>query len=156
MIKRGPGKWTLGRTNSYTGETIVEEGVLGVARASLDDQAAVSIAAGALMSLEFFGGDAIGSLVLDGVSLPAGAYGPRTHPRYFTGWGTLVVGGPATTGTFAFTYGLSGGSESWPADRRGEIVNSMEGAVALYNRHGHFPKHVTANWSPGTPTANAN
>ena len=58
VIKRGPGKWTLGRTNSYTGDTIVEEGVLGVARASLDDQAAVSIAGGALMSLEFFGGDA--------------------------------------------------------------------------------------------------
>jgi autotransporter-associated beta strand protein len=156
VIKRGPGKWTLGRTNAYTGDTVIEEGVLGVARASLDDGATVSIAAGALMSLEFFGGDAIGSLVLDGVTMPAGTYGPRTHPRYFAGWGTLVVGGPSTEGPFAFTYGLSGGSEGWPADRRSEIVSSMEGAVAHYNRHGFFPKHVTANYSPGTPTADAN
>jgi len=119
------GKWTLGRTNSYTGDTIVEEGVLGVARASLDDQATVSIAAGAVMSLEFFGRDAIGA---------------------------LVVGGPATTGPFAFNYGLSAGWENWKAWRRDEIVNSMNGAVALYNRHGHFPKADLndSSFVPGT------
>lgn len=156
VIKRGAGKWTLGRTNSYTGDTVVEEGVLGVARASLDDQATVSIAAGAVMSLEFHGGDAIGSLVHDGVAMPAGEYGPRTHQRYFIGWGTLVVGRPATTGPFAFNHGLAGGWENWPAAARDEIVNSMNGAVALYNRHGYFPKWVTANYNPGTPTADAN
>ncbi len=56
----------------------------------------------------------------------------------------------------ALTYSLAGGSESWPANVRNEIIYAMNGAVAQYNRWGHFPKHVTANYSPGVPTAQAN
>lgn len=36
-----------------------------------------------------------------------------------------------------------------------EIINSMDGAVMLYNSLGVFDKHITANNSPGTPTADA-
>lgn len=54
------------------------------------------------------------------------------------------------------TYGLSGGSENWPEDRRKRIVDAMNEAVAFLNKHGNFKKHVTANNSPGTPTADAN
>lgn len=32
----------------------------------------------------------------------------------------------------------------------------MNGAVAQYNRHGTFRKHITVNCNPGTPTAEAN
>jgi hypothetical protein len=32
----------------------------------------------------------------------------------------------------------------------------MDGAVALYNRHGTFRKHVYANYNPSVPTAQAN
>jgi hypothetical protein len=56
----------------------------------------------------------------------------------------------------ALTYGLAGGSENWPADIRAQIVYSMDGAVAEYNRYGTFRKHVTANYNPGVPTAQAN
>lgn len=54
------------------------------------------------------------------------------------------------------TYGLSGGSGKWPDDRKNRIVASMDAAVAFFNEHGRFEKHVTANNSPGTPTADAN
>lgn len=54
------------------------------------------------------------------------------------------------------TYQLSDGSENWEPARRKQITEVMDAAVALYNRHGVFKKHVTANHSPGTPTADAN
>ncbi len=54
------------------------------------------------------------------------------------------------------TYGLSDGSDDWDAARKRRIVDAMDAAVRLYNQHGKFKKHVTANNSPGTPTADAN
>ncbi|MCU0794543.1 MAG: SHD1 domain-containing protein [Akkermansiaceae bacterium] len=54
------------------------------------------------------------------------------------------------------TYGLSNGHENWPEDRKKIIVQAMEEAIVFLNRHAKFKKHVTANNSPGTPTADAN
>lgn len=54
------------------------------------------------------------------------------------------------------TYKLSDGSEKWPAERRKRIVEVMEEAVIFFNTHARFEKSVTANNSPGTPTADAN
>ena len=54
------------------------------------------------------------------------------------------------------TYKLSGGSENWPEDRRKRIVEAMDAGVFHLNKHGDFKKQVTANNSPGTPTADAN
>lgn len=54
------------------------------------------------------------------------------------------------------TYKLSGGSDKWPEDRRKRIVDAMNAAVSFLNEHGDFKKQVTANNSPGTPTADAN
>lgn len=54
------------------------------------------------------------------------------------------------------TYQLSGGSEKWPEDRKKRIVDAMDAAVSFLNEHGDFKKNVTANNSPGTPTADAN
>jgi hypothetical protein len=56
----------------------------------------------------------------------------------------------------ALTYSLAGGSDSWPADARARIVYAMDGAVAQYNRYGIFNKHITVNYNPGVPTAQAN
>ena len=53
-------------------------------------------------------------------------------------------------------YRLSKGAEKWPEDRRRMIVEAMDAAVAFLNEHGKFKKTVTANNSPGTPTADAN
>lgn len=53
-------------------------------------------------------------------------------------------------------YKLSDGSEKWPEDRKKRIVDAMDTAVTLYNKVGVFKKELTANNSPGTPTADAN
>ena len=54
------------------------------------------------------------------------------------------------------TYKLSDGWEKWPEDRRKRIVDAMDEAVIFFNTHARFDKAVTANNSPGTPTADAN
>ncbi|MES2474638.1 MAG: hypothetical protein V4640_02575 [Verrucomicrobiota bacterium] len=54
------------------------------------------------------------------------------------------------------TYKLSGGSENWPDERKNAIVSAMDAAVDFYNKHAPFKKELTANNSPGTPTADAN
>lgn len=54
------------------------------------------------------------------------------------------------------SYKLSGGSDKWPEDRKKRIIDAMDTAVAFLNEHGNFRKQVTANNSPGTPTADAN
>jgi hypothetical protein len=54
------------------------------------------------------------------------------------------------------TYKLSDGSEKWPEERRKRIVDAMDEAVIFLNTHARFEKSVTANNSPGTPTADAN
>ncbi|MFD0893936.1 hypothetical protein KBB96_10975 [Luteolibacter ambystomatis] len=54
------------------------------------------------------------------------------------------------------TYKLSGGSEKWEPERKKRIVEAMDKAVAFYNEHSDFKKALTANNSPGTPTADGN
>jgi len=58
---------------------------------------------------------------------------------------------PPTVG--ALKYILAAGSETWPADIRAQIMYSMDGAVAEYNRYGTFNKTLTANYNAGVPTA---
>ncbi len=57
----------------------------------------------------------------------------------------------------ALKYVLSKNPENWPEDRRNRIIDAMDYAVAQYNKTGHiWNRTVTANNSPGTPTADAN
>ncbi|MGC4013554.1 MAG: hypothetical protein QM755_03395 [Luteolibacter sp.] len=54
------------------------------------------------------------------------------------------------------TYKLSDGSDKWDPERKKRIVEAMDKAVAYYNDHSNFKKTLTANNSPGTPTADGN
>lgn len=56
----------------------------------------------------------------------------------------------------SITYKLSGGSEKWPEDRKKKITDAMDAGVEFYNKNSHFKKELTANNSPGTPTADSN
>ncbi|MGN6725150.1 MAG: hypothetical protein ACTHLZ_04480 [Tepidisphaeraceae bacterium] len=78
-----------------------------------------------------------------------------------------AMAGPATRTTmaglttrpaprFRITYKLSDGSEKWDPAIRKQITDAMDAAVAFYNANGEFDKHLTANYSPGTPTADSN
>lgn len=57
---------------------------------------------------------------------------------------------------YAITCKLAKGSDNWDAANRKRLVDAMEAAVSLYNELGEFDKVVTANYSPGTPTAHGN
>lgn len=153
VTKRGTGKWTLRRTNTYTGATTVEQGVLTLIRACLDDSSTVTVLRGAVLDLQFAGGDRVGQLILGGASMPAGTYNRTTHPASFTGIGSLVVGGAAFTSTPPYNYGLANGGAGWADNIRNDIVNAMNYAVGMYNSYGIFQAYITANYNSGVPTA---
>lgn len=68
----------------------------------------------------------------------------------------FAVSAGAALGDGPLTYNLHNDGAGWPEDARSRIDNAMAEAVALYNEHGYFEKHVTANYNPGVPTAHAN
>ncbi|MEO7099579.1 MAG: hypothetical protein ABI162_09485 [Luteolibacter sp.] len=56
----------------------------------------------------------------------------------------------------SIAYKLSGGSDKWPEDRKKNIIAAMDAGVEFYNKNANFKKDLTANNSPGTPTADSN
>lgn len=94
LVKDGAGKMVLAGTNSYNGNTTVNQGTLSLTSPTLDDNASVIIAFEAVMDLDFTGNDTVGTLQIDGSGpLPAGLYN-SSHPEYgsyFTGTGSLLV-----------------------------------------------------------------
>ncbi|QEG35777.1 beta strand repeat-containing protein [Bythopirellula goksoeyrii] len=97
--KTGPGKWVLSGSNTYSGDTAVEAGILSITNAFLDDDSAVRLAGGVL-DLNFAGTDVIGDLFFNGVEQSNGIWGSLTSTAtnksaFFTGNGLLNVGGGA-------------------------------------------------------------
>ncbi|MCB1131962.1 MAG: autotransporter-associated beta strand repeat-containing protein, partial [Verrucomicrobiae bacterium] len=148
LIKRGPGMWTIGENTSHTGDTVIEQGVLRMRHPNFSDTAAVRISRGAMLDLWHYHGDAVGALVLDGVTMPAGTYNQSTHPQYFLGRGSLVVGGPAMTGTRPLTYWLGNTSRS-------DIISSMEVCLDYFNKYGRFSGNIQVRYDSNVPTAQA-
>jgi len=91
LQKLGDGTLTLLRTNTYTGDTTVDAGVLEVAHASLHDASSVSVGSGAMMDLNFTDTDRIAALNLDGVSQTVGFYNSGNAVAFLAGAGSLLV-----------------------------------------------------------------
>lgn len=107
LIKSGEGMLRLSATNDYTGSTIVDSGTLRLDCASLNDAAAVQIAAGATMQSDHGVGDTVGELWLDGKKKWKGTWGPiGSSARYQT---TALTG----TGFLNVTDGPDPGFEGW-------------------------------------------
>lgn len=153
VIKRGTGKWTLSRTSTYSGSTVVEEGLLVLRRGSLNDTSTVSIANGAVLSLRHYEGDVIGQLILGGVTMPPGTYSRSTHPQFISGSGSLVIGGTNTTATPALTWFYGSGGDT---AIRTQLTNSMNFCVDTYNAHAYIHGNIRADYNSGVPTAQAN
>ncbi len=153
VIKRGTGKWTLSRTSTYTGDTVVEEGLLVLRRGSLNDTSTVSIASGAILSLRHYDGDVIGRLILGGVTMPNGTYSRTTHPQFISGSGTLVIGGTNTTSNPSLGWFYGGGGD---AAIQQQLTDSMNFCVNTYNAHAYLHGNIRAEYNSGVPTAQAN
>jgi autotransporter-associated beta strand protein len=96
LIKAGAGKWTLTGNNTYTGTTTVQAGELVLNTATLPDSAAVNLSTGSTLNLNFTGTDIVGSLVINGVTQPAGTWGSLAssapnRSALITGPGTLTI-----------------------------------------------------------------
>lgn len=74
--KEGAGTLELSSTsNTYSGDTYVDAGILQLDQIFLDDLADLYISFGSKMNLAFSGTDTIGALYLNGVPQPIGTYG---------------------------------------------------------------------------------
>lgn len=96
FTKSGTGTVTLSGTHTYTGPTAVNAGTLSVSSAYFANTSAISIAGGAVLNLNHALTDEVGSLTINGASMPAGIYDSTTSPGYITGTGKLSVTGTAS------------------------------------------------------------
>jgi autotransporter-associated beta strand protein len=107
----------LSATNTYTGPTTVNAGTMVIKVDSLAAGSTVSVAAGAVLQLDFTATNVVAGFRTNGVSLPAGVYNAANAAPFIAGTGSLQVvaagpGGPAT-----LTNSVSGSTLTltWPA-----------------------------------------
>ena len=113
LCKIGSGTLTLSGANTYTGDTVVQNGTLSlsptVAGGYLSDTADVKLYTGGILDLNTGSTDTIRSLYIDGVGQVTGewgsaASGAANQSALFTGTGKLNVGTLGST----LTYNISG------------------------------------------------
>jgi len=130
LTKSNAGTLTLTNTNSYTGNTTVTGGTLKlgnvVANTSLADASTVTIAAGAVLELDFPTGpvatDTVKKLYLGtpAVQVPAGVYDASTptYGSYFAGTGSLTVTDSPVVGGYA-SWAAAKGLDGTPGKANG-------------------------------------
>jgi autotransporter-associated beta strand protein len=85
LTKAGPGTLALSSQSTYQGDTLIEEGTLTLRGAALPTEAAVRIAAGAHLDLDFFGApNVIDKLFIDGIPQSPGLWGGMGSGAPFT------------------------------------------------------------------------
>jgi hypothetical protein len=102
-----------------------------------------------------------GIMESSGGALPTGGGGSDSGGAASGGaqaGGSSAAGG-SSSGECAFegriTYDLNG-PENWPGDVPGLLQGAMDEATFYYNCYADFEKHLTVNYNPDVPTAEAN
>ncbi len=150
LVQNGSGYLLLAGTNTYTGNTTVNGGVLEIAQPALAKASTVTVASGAYLQLDFTVTNQVAGLVLNGVSQPLGVYNSTTSPSYIIGSGNLQVAVPVATNPTNITVTVSGGNLilTWPADHTGWRLQTQTNSLAT---------GLSANWVdvPNTDSVNA-
>ena len=141
LNKVGTARLTLQGANTYTGATLVSSGILSLTSAFLADTAALTVASGATLNLNYSGSDIVGSLALGGSGpLPNGTYNSSTptYGVFFSGTGSIQVGTSVSYDSFVASFGLQNpwqgvdpalnGNPSGDPDNDGQ-PNSLEYAL---------------------------
>jgi autotransporter-associated beta strand protein len=132
LTKTTQGTLTLSGNNTYTGDTIVEEGVLDVTGTSIANTGKLVINGG---QVQLTNTETVNTLFIDGVQQEAGYYTSADAPSKFTGTGKLeVVTGPifSTWITGSFLNGAVAESNQGANDDPDNdgISNLLEYAIA--------------------------
>lgn len=141
IVKIGTSGATLSVSNSYTGNTTVNAGTLNLGVASLASGSTVTVANGAVLSLNFVETNTVAALVLNGVSQPAGEYSAASSSPFLAGTGLLKVA-PSAPPTMSLTN--TGGS----------LVITFAGGT-LQVQTNSLSTGISTNWVnyPGTSPA---
>ena len=91
LTKQNSGTLTLSGTNTYSGNTTVNGGTLEIVRPTIPTNSTVTVAAGAVLQLDFVVTNSVTNLVLNGVSQVPGIYNGTKGSPYITGTGSLLV-----------------------------------------------------------------
>ena len=121
LVKTGPASLTLAATNTYSGNTTVNAGMLILKNPSIASNSTVAVSNGAVLQLAFTATHQLKALTLNGIGQPAGIYNSNTSPSFLVGSGSLqVVRQISTTPTNLF-YSVSSGllTLSWPSNYLG-------------------------------------
>jgi len=152
ITKAGTGTWSLTNTNTYTGDTTVNSGILslgnGTSPTGLANTANVLVASGAKLNLNFSGTDTINQLWLGGTRMAAGIYSSN-NSSFITGTGTLTVNNQSAYGSYPTWSGplghnLTGGPTA--DDDKDGLANLLEYAL------GGDPKAPSRNITPTATT----
>ena len=100
LIKKGAGTLSLTASNTYEGDTIVEEGTLALGLDDLHDESAVRLSADTTLALDHGAIDVVAELWVNGVQQPAGIYN-SDNSGFISGTGALdVTNGPPGTSAY--------------------------------------------------------
>ena len=130
VIQNGTGTLGLDGTNTYTGDTIVNSGIVEVSGTSIADTGKLAINGGGVVSV--FSNEDVQSLYINGVAQPTGTYGASgsgaTHidDTHFTGSGYVNVTGSGYT-SWIGGFGLALGDQD-PGDDpdKDGVSNALE------------------------------
>jgi autotransporter-associated beta strand protein len=134
IIKAGTATTTFSGNNSYAGNTTVSEGTLIVSQPTLATGSTISVAANAVLQLDFPTTNTVASLKLNGVSRPPGLYNSSTDPAYLAGIGSLLV-----TSSLPPTLGFTRSGNS--------LQFSWEGNFKLQVQTNALDVGISTNWS---------
>lgn len=144
LCKIGSGTLTLSGANTYTGDTVVQNGTLSlsptVAGGYLSDTADVKLYTGGILDLNTGSTDTIRSLYIDGVGQVTGewgsaASGAANQSALFTGTGKLNVGTLGSTLTYTIggkvTLNGSGLAGVTVSDGTRSAVTAIDGTYSI-------------------------
>lgn len=145
----------LSGNNAYTGETHVASGTLMLTgSARIADASTLRVASGAVVNLDFAGIDIVGTLILNGTTMPNGTYGSPTsgatnQSSFFAGNGILYVGPANRYEAWSLINNFTGGPEA-DANNNG-IPNLIEYALADGQARGTLSGHTITFTKRGAP-----
>jgi fibronectin-binding autotransporter adhesin len=127
VTKYGAGVLCLSGTNTYTGNTTVNAGTLEIVQPLIYSGSTVSVAAGAVLQLDFAVTNVVGAFKTNGVAVGSGVYGSANSGGFITGTGYLQIVAVGPTGPVTLTNSISGVNNNlltftWPAGQSLRLV----------------------------------